>query len=123
MTTKNCPAFSRLQGKKHLKISLFACVLTAGLFTACSSDDDNNTVKTEPQAPRLITVEVSETPLEEEGAEAREGETRGDIITTGTLSGFMMHGVYDAIQKNYEVTKSGEVWFTGAVYEPTKVAK
>ena len=76
MTTKNCPAFSRLQGKKHLKISLFACVLTAGLFTACSSDDDNNTVKTEPQAPRLITVEVSETPLEEEGAEAREGETR-----------------------------------------------
>ena len=74
MTTKNSTAYSRLQGKKFFRLSLFACVLTAGLFTACSSDDDGNAIEAEPQAPRLITVEVSETPLAEEGAEARQEE-------------------------------------------------
>jgi hypothetical protein len=109
MTTKNSTAYSRLQGKKLIRLSLFACVLTAGLFTACSSDDDGNTIEAEPQAPRLITVEVSETPLEEEGAEARAGETRGDITYTSTLSTFNMHGIYNGIS-NYAASKANNNW-------------
>lgn len=110
MTTNNSPAYSRLQGKKFFRLSLFACVLTAGLFTACSSDDDGNAIEAEPQAPRLITVEVSETPLEEEGAEARAGETRGDITYTSTLSGFTMYSIYNGTTSNYTVKKNGDTW-------------
>lgn len=110
MTTKNSTAYSRLQGKNFFRPSLFACVLTAGLFTACSSDDDGNAIEAEPQAPRLITVEVSETPLAEEGAEAREGETRGDIITTESLNSFDMHGIYNGNNYTYSASKSNSNW-------------
>ena len=95
------------------RLSFLACILTAGLFSACSSDDDNNTAGDIPQtpaeAPRLITVEVSESPMTEEGAQTREGVTRGNIITTESLSEFTMHGVFNG-KIDYEVEKSDNSW-------------
>ena len=92
------------------RLSFFACILTAGLFSACSSDDDDNTDKAEPQAPRLITVEVSESPMTEEGAQTREGVTRGDITYTSTLSGFTLYSIYNNNSSKYTVTKNGDTW-------------
>ena len=95
---------------KAFKFSTFAFVLTAGLLTACSSDNDDNNV-TPQEAPRLISVEVSEQPLASESAQARDADTRALITTTATLAGFSMHGVYmGTLLQNYSVEKKAEGW-------------
>ena len=81
----------------------FAFVLTAGLLTAsCSKDDDN------AEAPRLISVEVSEQPLASESAQARDANTRASATTTATLAKFSMHGVCLGTSYNYTVEKKTE---------------
>ena len=90
---------------KAFKFSTFAFVLAAGLLTACSSDDDDNNV-TPQEAPRLISVEVSEQPLASESAQAREMQTRSDITTTESLQNFKMYGVFNGETQGYNVTSS-----------------
>ena len=87
---------------KKILTTLF---LTAGLLTACSSDDEQ---KQEPPV-RHISVEVSERPMAEEGtAEGRSLTTRAAITTTETRGNFKMRGVYDGSQltPEYRVEKS-----------------
>ena len=87
------------------KLIFYTVALTAGLLTACSSDDEQ---KQEPPV-RHISVEVSERPMAEEGtAEGRSLTTRAAITTTETLGDFTMKGVYDGVgsPKNYSVEKS-----------------
>ncbi len=86
-------------------------VATAGLLTACSSDDDNTIggdVQAPAETPRLITVEVSEQPFDDTQGKAR--QTRADATTTETLSSFSMHGVYESQSTDYTVSKSGDTW-------------
>ena len=85
---------------KKILTTLF---LTAGLLTACSSDDEQ---KQEPPV-RHISVEVSERPMAEEGtAEGRSLTTRAAITTTESLGNFTMQGVYDGSLYDYSVEKS-----------------
>ena len=87
------------------KLIFYTVALTAGLLTACSSDDEQ---KQEPPV-RHISVEVSERPMAEEGtAEGRSLTTRAAITTTETLGNFKMRGVYDGSQltPEYRVEKS-----------------
>jgi hypothetical protein len=87
------------------KLIFYTVALTAGLLTACSSDDEQ---KQDPPV-RHISVEVSERPMAEEGtAEGRSLTTRAAITTTETLGDFTMKGVYDGFgsPKNYSVEKS-----------------
>lgn len=91
------------------KLIFYTVALTAGLLTACSSDDEQ---KQEPPV-RHISVEVSERPMAEEGtAEGRSLTTRAAITTTETLGNFTMKGVYDGVgsPKNYSVEKSAGKW-------------
>lgn len=91
------------------KLIFYTVALTAGLLTACSSDDEQ---KQEPPV-RHISVEVSERPMAEEGtAEGRSLMTRAAITTTETLGNFTMKGVYDGVgsPKNYSVEKSAGKW-------------
>lgn len=85
----------------------YTVALTAGLFSACSSDDEQ-----ELEAPiRHISVEVSQQPMTSaDGAEARSLTTRAAITTTETLSAFSMKGIYDNSVSNYSVSKSNETW-------------
>ena len=91
------------------KLIFYTVALTAGLLTACSSDDEQ---KQEPPV-RHISVEVSERPMAEEGtAEGRSLTTRAAITTTESLGNFTMKGVYDGVgsPKNYSVEKSAGKW-------------
>jgi hypothetical protein len=91
------------------KLIFYTVALTAGLLTACSSDDEQ---KQEPPV-RHISVEVSERPMAEEGtAEGRSLTTRAAITTTETLGDFTMKGVYDGSESpmNYSVEKSAGKW-------------
>ena len=90
--------------KKLIFPTLF---LTASLLTACSSDDEQTTTN----APRRISVEVSEHPMTEDGAsEARSRATRAAIRTTETLDAFSMRGIYNGTAKSYSASKSKETW-------------
>lgn len=90
------------------KLIFYTVALTAGLLTACSSDDEQ---KQEPPV-RHISVEVSERPMAEEGtAEGRSLTTRAAITTTESLGNFTMKGVYDGqTKKDYSVEKSAGKW-------------
>ena len=91
-------------------------ILAAGLLMACSSDDDITTPKEEKPVVntelRPIYVEVSERPMVVDGQEAKERgmETRATETTTGSLTGFDMHGVYGGSINNYRASKSDETW-------------
>ena len=91
-------------------------ILAAGLLMACSSDDDITTPKEEKPVVntelRPIYVEVSERPMVVDGQEAKERgmETRATETTTGSLTGFDMHGVYGGSINNYSASKSDETW-------------
>ena len=97
---------------KHLyKLPLLTLLVSAGLLTACSSDDDNTDGGDlqSPEAPIRIEVEVSEEPIVDTSDLAR--ETRGTATTTATLSGFKMFAVHNAsIDKEYSVSKNGNTW-------------
>lgn len=91
------------------KLIFYTVALTAGLLTACSSDDDVQ----ESETPiRHISVEVNEQPMTsaDDEAEARSMSTRSAITTTETFSEFNMRGVYGDGTSNYTVSKSGGTW-------------
>lgn len=91
------------------KLIFYTVALTAGLLTACSSDDEQ---KQEPPV-RHISVEVNQRPMtSDDPAGARSTDTRSAITTTETLGNFTMKGVYDGIGSpmNYSVEKSAGKW-------------
>lgn len=89
------------------KLIFYTVALTAGLLTACSSDDEQ---KQEPPV-RHISVEVSERPMaSDDPAGARSTNTRSAITTTETFSAFSMRGIYNSLTTEYTVSKSGGIW-------------
>jgi len=89
------------------KLIFYIVALTAGLLTACSSDDEQ---KQEPPV-RHISVEVNQRPMtSDDPAGARSTDTRSAITTTETFSAFSMRGIYNSSTTNYTVSKSGGIW-------------
>lgn len=89
------------------KLVFYTVALTAGLLTACSSDDEQ---KQEPPV-RHISVEVNQRPMtSDDPAGARSTDTRSAITTTETFSAFSMRGIYNSSTTNYTVSKSGGIW-------------
>lgn len=88
------------------KLFLYTVALTAGLFSACSSDDDQET------PIRHISVEVNQRSMVsgDDESEARSMTTRADIITTATFEEFYMCGVYGGSAKDYTASKSDKKW-------------
>ena len=88
------------------KLVFYTVALTAGLLTACSSDDDQET------PIRHISVEVNEQPMTsaDDEAGARSLSTRSAITTTETFSTFKMCGVYGDGTSNYTASKSDNTW-------------
>lgn len=78
------------------KLIFYTVALTAGLLTACSSEDEQV-----PETPiRHISVEVNQQPM----------TTRSAITTTESFNAFNMCGVYDNSTLNYTASKSGNTW-------------
>ncbi|MCK8621370.1 fimbrillin family protein [Prevotella sp. E13-27] len=89
------------------KLIFFTVALTAGLLTACSSDDEQ---KQEPPV-RHISVEVNQRPMtSDDPAGARSTDTRSAITTTETFSAFSMRGIYSNLTSEYSVSKSNDTW-------------
>lgn len=89
------------------KLIFYTVALTAGLLTACSSDDEQ---KQEPPV-RHISVEVNQRPMtSDDPAGARSTDTRSAITTTETLSRFYMRGIYSNLTSEYFVSKSNDTW-------------
>ena len=85
--------------KLILLLSVFA-------FVACNDDKDDNIsyLPSVPEPQRLLTVEVSEDPMQGKGA-----MTKAAVITTASLSKFWMN--YQDLYK-YDFTKTGDTWNT-----------
>lgn len=89
------------------KLIFYTVALTAGLLTACSSDDEQ---KQEPPV-RHISVEVNQRPMtSDDPAGARSTDTRSAITTTETFSAFSMRGIYNSLTSEYSVSKSNDTW-------------
>lgn len=78
-------------------------------LAACGGSDDVEPTSRDVPSPRLLTVEVSENPMQDESASAREITRTAAATTTATLSGFTMH-YEDGWSKNF--TKTGDTWST-----------
>ena len=77
-------------------------------LAACGDNDDAVTTPVEPApTPRLLTVEVSENPMQDNEASAREMKRTAAATTTATLSSFTMNYT-DAWYNNF--TKTGGTW-------------
>ena len=88
---------------KHL---LFGALLTAACLTACSSDE-KTTPAAKPEEPRIMTVDVEETPITD-AAIAAAAHRAADVTTSSTLAEFNMN--YQA--NNYNFKKTGSSWST-----------
>lgn len=89
------------------KLIFYTVALTAGLLTACSSDDEQ---KQEPPV-RHISVEVNQRPMtSDDPTGARSTDTRSAITTTETFSAFSMRGIYSNSTSEYSVSKSNDTW-------------
>lgn len=93
-----------------MKNQLFLTILaiTAGLLTACSSDDESTPGGESPspaKTERHISVEVSERPITPDVA-----QTRAVISTIESLNGFSMHCIYNNLERDYSAKKSGNDW-------------
>jgi len=89
------------------KLIFYTVALTAGLLTACSSDDEQ---KQDPPV-RHISVEVNQRPMtSDDPAGARSTDTRSAITTTETFSAFSMRGIYSNLTSEYSVSKSNDTW-------------
>lgn len=87
------------------KFVFYTVVLTAGLLTACSSDNEQGTMM------RRISVEVNQqTMVSDDEVGARSMSTRSAITTSATFNTFNMRGVYDNMISNYTVSKSADTW-------------
>ena len=92
-------------------------------LAACGDNDDAVPTPVEPApSPRLLTVEVSENPMQDNEASAREMKRTAAATTTATLSSFTMNYT-DAWYNNF--TKTGGTWSTAdwpyGVNENTKI--
>ena len=84
-------------------------------LAACGNDDDAvATPPAEPTpAPRLLTVEVNENPMQDENTSAREMTTRtAAATTTATLSSFTMNCQVGESSWNKTFTKTDNTWST-----------
>lgn len=89
------------------KLIFYTVAMTAGLLTACSSDDEQ---KQEPPV-RHISVEVNQRPMtSDDPTGARSTDTRSAITTTETFSAFSMRGIYNSLTSEYSVSKSNDTW-------------
>ena len=78
-------------------------------LAACGDNDDAVPIPIEPTpSPRLLTVEVSENPMHNNEASAREMDLTSAATTTATLSSFSMN--YEG--NKYDFTKTGDTWST-----------
>lgn len=85
---------------------------TATLFAACGgSDDEAVTPAPQPQQPRMLTVEVSERPMQTEGGE-KAPRRGGDATTTETLNTFRMCTHVSGSIWSEELTKTAGKWTT-----------
>lgn len=92
-------------------------------LAACGDNDDAVPIPIEPTpSPRLLTVEVSENPMQDNEASAREMKRTAAATTTASLSSFTMNYT-DAWYNNF--TKTGGTWSTAdwpyGVNENTKI--
>ena len=85
----------------------FGLIATAALLMACSSDNDTDPEPQPQPSERRISVVVGENPMIPEGGAAK---TRAAVTTTSTLSAFNMHGIYNNLSKDYNITKSNNNW-------------
>ena len=76
-------------------------------LAACEKSSDEIITPPDSQSPRLLTVEVSETPMHDENASARNMTRTEAATTTETLSAFSMN----YMANKYDFTKSG-TWST-----------
>ena len=77
-------------------------------LAACGDNDDAVPIPIEPTpSPRLLTVEVSENPMQDNEASARVMNRTAAATTTASLSSFTMNYT-DAWYNNF--TKTGSVW-------------
>ena len=78
-------------------------------LAACGDNDDAVPIPIEPTpSPRLLTVEVSENPMQDNEASARVMDLTSAATTTATLSSFSMN--YEG--NKYDFTKTGDTWST-----------
>ena len=78
-------------------------------LAACGDNDDAVPIPIEPTpTPRLLTVEVSENPMQDNEASARVMNRTTAATTTASLSSFTMN--YEG--NKYEFTKTGDIWST-----------
>lgn len=92
-------------------------------LAACGDNDDAVPIPIEPTpSPRLLTVEVSENPMQDNEASARVMNRTAAATTTASLSSFTMNYT-DAWYNNF--TKTGGTWSTAdwpyGVNENTKI--
>ena len=92
-------------------------------LAACGDNDDAVPIPIKPTpSPRLLTVEVSENPMQDNEASARVMNRTAAATTTATLSSFTMNYT-DAWYNNF--TKTGGTWSTAdwpyGVNENTKI--
>lgn len=88
---------------------LILCGLSVIALASCGGDDDN-AVTPQPKEPRMLTVVVGETPLQDENASAREALRRTEAATTtASLSSFILNYTADYHQP---FTKTGDTWST-----------
>ncbi len=83
--------------------TFFKVLLVAATLSACSQDDDNA-----PEETRLMRVEIVETPMVSEQANASQRVSRGTVFTGSSLSDFSMN--YQ--NSKYDFTKKNGTWST-----------
>ena len=95
-------------------------LLVLGVIALASCEKSNDEIITPPdsQSPRLLTVEISENPMHDENASAREMTRAGDATTTATLEDFCMN----YMNNKYDFTKKGTGWDPDKVLWPQDVA-
>ena len=92
------------------KKQMILLLATATLFAACGGNDDEAvTPAPQPQQPRMLTVEVSERPMQTEGG-AKAPRRAGAATTTETLNTFTMCG--DNKDWTATLTKTDGKWTT-----------
>lgn len=85
---------------------------TATLFAACGGNDDEAvTPAPQPQQPRMLTVEVSERPMQTESG-AKAPRRAGDATTTETLNTFRMCTHVSGSIWSEKLTKTAGKWTT-----------
>lgn len=95
-----------------MRKQIMLLLATATLFAACGGNDDEAvTPAPQPQQPRMLTVEVSERPMQTEGGE-KAPRRAGGATTTETLNTFRMCTHVSGSIWSEELTKTAGKWTT-----------